>query len=114
MNPHLLYNQRTLPLRLRDHELWVRDDDQGFRAAEHAGERPLERLGVERGEALIEDAGIERLQKRTRDVEPPSFPVRQLPAALADQLLHPRWHAREQGPEVELAADRLGFEGVLA
>src|SRR5450631_87214 len=94
--------------------LWVRNDDQSLRAAEHTGERALERLRVERGEALVEDAGVERLQKRTRNVEPPPLAMRELPATFADQLLEPRWHPRDERPQVELAADRLGFDNVLA
>ena len=92
----------------------VRDDDQRLRAAEHAGERAFQRLGIQRGEALVEHAHVERLEQRARDEQAAALAVRQLPAAVADQLLQPRRHARQQRAEIQLAQHRLGLGDVLA
>src|SRR5262245_2903177 len=83
------------------------DDHQRLRAAENAGERALQRLGIERREALVEHPHVEPLQQRTRDEQAAAFAVRQLPAAVAHQLLEPRGHTRDQRPEIELAHHRL-------
>src|SRR6185312_16751602 len=55
--------------------LRVGDDDQGFGAGEDAGERALEGLGVEGGEALVEDARVERLQEGAGDEEAAALAV---------------------------------------
>lgn len=55
--------------------LRVGDDDQGLGAGEDAGEGALERLGIESGEALVEDARVERLQERAGDEETAALAV---------------------------------------
>src|SRR5262245_32782322 len=92
----------------------VGDHDQRLGAAEDAGERAFQRLGIERREAFVQHAHVERLQQRTRDEQAAAFAVRQLPAAVAHQLLEPRRHARDQRSEIELARHRLGLDDVLA
>src|SRR5947207_684080 len=41
----------------------VGDDDQRLCAAQDAGERALERLGIQRGEAFVQHAHLERLKQ---------------------------------------------------
>src|SRR5947209_5677283 len=84
------------------------DDDQSLRSAQGARQAEVERLGIERTEALIEDQDLGALKQSARDEEPALLSVRKLPAAFSDHLLHPRGHAVEDRSEPELAADRVG------
>src|SRR6185295_9778134 len=87
----------------------VRDDQQRPGAREDASERPAEALGIERGEALVEDDQLGSLEQGAGDVEPALLAVRELPARLADHLEEPGGHAVEELAQAELAADGLGF-----
>src|SRR6185436_5671024 len=58
----------------------VRDDQQRPGAREDASERPAEALGIERGEALVEDDQLGSLEQGAGDVEPALLAVRELPA----------------------------------
>src|SRR5690349_2338268 len=93
-------------------ELGMRDDHERRRPRDHALERPLERLGIQRSEALVEHHHLSALQERARHVEPALLPVRQLPPCLAHHLLEAPRHPAEEIPEAELAADRLGVREV--
>ena len=67
----------------------VRDDQQRVGARQDAVEHALERFRVERREALVEDAQVEPLEESPRDEEAAALSVRELPPALADELLEP-------------------------
>src|SRR6266545_5886796 len=90
------------------------DHDQRVGPAENTRERAFEGFGIEGGEALVEDAGVEGLKQRAGDEEAALLAVRELPAALADELFEAGGHSREQWAEVELVQDRFGLGDVFA
>jgi hypothetical protein len=67
-------------------------------------ERLMKGLRVECGEALVEDDEIGVLEKRPGNIEATPFTVGELPASLADHLLQSGWHAVEEVPKAEFAA----------
>ncbi len=68
-----------------------------------------EGLRVKRREALIEDDEVCVLEERPGDVEAAPFAMGELPARLADHLQQSGWHAVEEVPEAELAAEGFGL-----
>src|SRR5688572_26777287 len=88
--------------------LRMRDDHGRRRACLDAVDGGGERFGIERGERLVEHHELRVLEQCAREEHAAAFAVRELPSGLADLLEQATRHPIEQGPEAELAADRLG------
>src|SRR5438045_2090919 len=88
---------------------WVGDDQQGPGAAEDAGHGAVERRWIERGEALVQQQQVARLQQRPGHEQPAALAVRELPAGLTHHLRQARRHSIEERSETELPAHRLGL-----
>jgi hypothetical protein len=89
------------------------DDQDRLRAIEDAAEALIERLGIERGEALVENDEIRVLEQRSRDEEPASLAVRELPAGLAELLDETAGHSPEEIAKAELEADLFGGHEII-
>ena len=81
------------------------DDEQRRGPVEDAAQRPAEVLGIERGEALVEDDEVSALQQRPGDVQTALLTVRELPAGLANHLQEARRHVVEQVAKTDCAAE---------
>jgi hypothetical protein len=88
--------------------LGVRDHEQALRELRRLRQTLLETVGIELGEALVEDDEVGALQERTRHEDAAALAVRQLPPRLAHRLEEPRGHAVEEIAEIELPAHHLG------
>ena len=65
---------------------------------EHERQALPQRRGIEGAEALVQDDHVRVLQKGPRQVQTTLLPLAELPAGLADDLLHPGRHAVEKAP----------------
>src|SRR5262252_3836834 len=81
--------------------------DQGACASQHRSHANVERLGVERGKAFVENDHFALLKKAARQINAAPLAMRKLPTRLTDNRLHSRRHAIDEPTEAELATELL-------
>ncbi len=86
----------------------MRDHDRRRSAGLDAAQREGERIGIERGQRLVQNDHARSLQERARQEHPALLAVRELPACLADLLEHARGHAVDDARETELSTHVAG------
>ena len=83
------------------------DDEQGRGPLFHAFQRPPQVLGIEGGEALVQDHEAGVLEQGARQKQAAALAVGELPAGFSHHLLHAARHAFQQTIESQLPAQRL-------
>ncbi len=76
-------------------------------------ERLSQVVGVEGSEALVEKHELAALQERTGKIQSTALAVREAPARIPNDLVHPARHLVEKLAEPELTAEALGLTPIL-
>src|SRR5215510_4088118 len=80
---------------------------------QHTAQGPAQGLGVQGGEALVQDDHVRTLQQRSGEVETALLAVREAPARVAYHLQQPGRHAIEKLLQAKLMAQSFGLGNIL-
>jgi hypothetical protein len=89
------------------------NDHQRWRPFQNALQRTAQGVGIERGEALVENDHGGALQQGASNIKTAALSMRKLPAGFSDHLQESGRHGVEQVSQAEFAADFFGFAHIF-